>query len=118
MSVDYLAIGKRIRKLRLAKKWTQDTLSNYAGVTKVHISHIEKGTTKLSLPTAISIANALDTSVDFLLCENVNISTPILQTDIQNAVQDCTVYELSVILETINLVKYAIRNIPDSDIEY
>lgn len=118
MSVNYLAIGKRIRKLRLAKKWTQDTLGYNAGVSKVHISHIEKATTKLSLPTIISIANALGTSVDYLLSENVKTSTPILQADIQKVVQDCSVYELSVILEAITLMKDAIRNIPVDDSEY
>lgn len=118
MSVDYHAIGKRIRKLRLSKKWTQNTLGDNAGITKIHVSHIERGTTKLSLPAIINIANALGTSVDYLLSENVKTSTPILQADIQKVVEDCTVYELSVILDTITLVKEAVRNAPVDEAEY
>lgn len=63
IDIDYIAIGKRIRSARLAKKMTQETLSNMIDVTPTYISTIENGHTKLSLSTLLSIAQILDTTV-------------------------------------------------------
>ena len=38
VDIDYIAIGKRIRSARLAKKMTQETLSNMIDVTPTYIS--------------------------------------------------------------------------------
>ena len=74
--IDYDAIGLRIKIARLKAKKTQETLANETGLSATHISNIETGNTKLSLPTIIAIANALSVSVDELLCDNVVHSQP------------------------------------------
>jgi len=37
------ALGSEIKQLRKAKKWSQDDLENYSGITKRTISKIECG---------------------------------------------------------------------------
>jgi len=61
---DYTLIGKRIRERRLALKLTQERIAEAADVGIQHMSKIENGHTKLSLPCLIAIANALQTTVD------------------------------------------------------
>ncbi|MFR1478952.1 MAG: helix-turn-helix domain-containing protein [Hydrogeniiclostridium mannosilyticum] len=43
MEINYLEIGQRIRKARLAAKVTQEQLAEKLGVGTTHISHIETG---------------------------------------------------------------------------
>lgn len=74
MEINYKAIGKRVREARKRKGMTQSSLAEKANLSDTLISHIERGATKLSLPSIISIANALDTSVDSLLMDVVDRS--------------------------------------------
>ena len=53
MGIDYQAIGVRIRRLRKAKGLTQQTLAELSEQEPSNISHIERGATKLSLPTLV-----------------------------------------------------------------
>lgn len=110
MKLDYLAIGKQIRKFRKRNNWTQEKLSEQTNISKQHISHIENGGTKLSLQTLINIANALETSVDQLLGSNICVSTPIFKKEIENILIDCDNYELEVMIDTMNLIKNSLRN--------
>ena len=73
IQIDYGAIGKRIRSARMKMSMTQETLSNLIDVSPTYISTIENGHTKLSLPTLISIATALETTVDHLLYDNIPV---------------------------------------------
>ena len=66
--VDYGGIGARIRALRKERNMTQEELAEAAGIGATHVSHIENGTTKLSVQTLIAIINALECSADELLC--------------------------------------------------
>ena len=56
MQPDYKAIGKRVQKRRTAKKISQAELAKKISVTSPHISNIERGKTKVSLPTLMEIA--------------------------------------------------------------
>jgi transcriptional regulator with XRE-family HTH domain len=38
-----LELGQEIKKLRQDKKWSQDTLEQYSGITKRTISKVENG---------------------------------------------------------------------------
>lgn len=71
MVVDYHAIGRRVKAARLKCGITQEVLAERTGLSLPHISNIETGNTKLSLPAMIHVANALSVSVDTLLCDNV-----------------------------------------------
>ena len=68
MEIDYVSIGKRIRERRIVEKMTQAELAELSGVEPSNISHIERAATKVSLPTLLQIANALNVSLDELVC--------------------------------------------------
>ena len=71
MELNYEAIGIRIQRLRKEKGLTQQKLAEMSDQDPSNISHIERGATKLSLPTIVNIANALDVTVDYFLCEGL-----------------------------------------------
>lgn len=118
MPIDYNAIGHRIRKLRQSKKMTQDELRLKIDISKTHMSHIETGSTKLSLPILIDIANALETSVDYLLSDSINTSTHVFRDDMEKILSDCTPYEYRALIKSMELTKSLIRNIPTTKEQY
>ena len=71
MELDYRAIGKRIKIARIKADLTQEALAEKASLSTTHMSNIETGNSKLSLPTIVSLANALSVSVDEFLCDSV-----------------------------------------------
>jgi transcriptional regulator with XRE-family HTH domain len=110
VEIDYIAIGKRVRTARLAKKMTQETLSNLIDVAPTYISSIENGHTKLSLMTLLSIAQNLDTTVDHLLYDNIPVLVSQFDADIRELTNDCTPQEKEFLLEMIKSTKKALRN--------
>lgn len=63
---DYLAMGRRVRDKREALELTQSQLAKEVGVSASFIGHIERGEKKASLETIVSLANALETNLDYL----------------------------------------------------
>ena len=55
--VDYNSIGTRIRAMRKERGMTQEQLAEATGIGSTHVSHVENGTTKLSVQTLIAIIN-------------------------------------------------------------
>ncbi len=111
MKIDYTAIGKRIKKLRTDKHWSQEKLREKINISKTHMSHIESGTTKLSLPILVDIANAFDTTTDHILRDSVHSTTPVFMHEIQEILSDCNTYELRAMIETMYFIKNTIRNV-------
>ena len=111
MEIDYYAIGKRIRSYRRERGLSQEVLSEQADVTPAHFSHIERGHTKPSLPTLVRIANALDISVDDLLCDNVEKSRHVRVRDVDRLLDDCTPQEIKALTEILIAAKKALRTI-------
>ena len=106
---DYNLIGKRIKERRLYLKLTQETLAESAGIGIQHISKIENGNTKLSLPCLIAIANALNATVDYFLMDNINVSKRDVVQEAESIFSDCTPSEIFVIKQTINTLKQSLR---------
>lgn len=115
MIVDYRAIGKRIKIARIklgsdfTQEFTQEVLSERTGISLPHISNIETGKTKLSLPTLINIANALSVSVDELLCDNVVHSKAVFEKEAAEVFEDCSDFEVRVIVDILKSTKEALR---------
>lgn len=65
--MDYTSIGLRIRLFRRKKGYSQEELAEKVDISVTHMSHIETGNTKLSLPVFISLAEALGVRADELL---------------------------------------------------
>jgi len=62
-----IALGKRIRSLRMAKGWTQVETAAYLGINRGHLSDLEKGKREIGLLMLQVIAKGLDTTMDKLL---------------------------------------------------
>ena len=69
--MDYYEIGQKVRKIRKARGMSQEALAERIGISTTHMSHIETGNTKLSLPVFIALASALEVSADELLSREV-----------------------------------------------
>lgn len=65
--IDYYEIGQRIRKHRKARGLSQESLAEAVNISTTHMSHIETGNTKLSLPVLVDLSQALGVSTDTLL---------------------------------------------------
>lgn len=109
MEIDYVIIGERIRDIRKSKKLTQEKLAEISGCEPSNISHIERAATKLSLPTLISIANALDVTLDELVYTNLKNSSHISVQMIDSLLDDCSDEELKAITEIIKSAKKVLR---------
>lgn len=109
MEINYIAIGKRIRTAREKLSITQEKLSDIINLSPSHMSHIENGKTKLSLPSLILIANALNTTVDSLLYDNIDLTYDSYDKDFKDLLSDCTTSEREVILQSAIQVKTALK---------
>lgn len=109
MEINYSELGNRIREFRTAKNWTQAMLAEFSGVEPSNISHIERAATKVSLPTLIQIANALEVSLDELVCGSLVKNKHIISDELNELVSDCSPYELQAILEVSRTLKSILR---------
>ena len=107
--LDYNAIGVRIRRLRKEQGLTQQALAELSHQEPSNVSHIERGATKLSLPTIVNIANALGVSVDDLLCDSLKKSGNSFGRIAENILRDCSHRELQIITEMMLTLKETLR---------
>ena len=66
-TLDYSAIGKRIRQRRTALEYTQIVLAEKVEISSQHMSNIENGKAKVSMELMTRIAKALNCTVDELI---------------------------------------------------
>lgn len=109
MDLNYKALGARIREKRLAKGYTQDKLASIIGVSNPHVSNIERGQTKVSLPTLVDIANALDTTVDELLCNNLKRGKAIIDRDIKIEIEKCSERDSKILYNIVKAVAKSLK---------
>ena len=64
---DAVAMGLRIRRLRLAQGLTQEQLSEKLGLSVSFVGHMERGSRLASLETLMGLSDALGVSADYLL---------------------------------------------------
>ena len=69
--MDFNLLGKRIRNERLLLRLTLEQLAEKIDKSNNFIGQIERGESKPSIETLVDIANALGTTVDSLLKENI-----------------------------------------------
>lgn len=71
--MDYVKLGAQVKKARKRKGFTQAKLAEMLGYSVQHISHVETGSTKLSVELLVELANALEVSLDQLLSDSLEI---------------------------------------------
>lgn len=105
MKIDYNKIGERVRTARKNKGYTQEQLSNITDISQPHIGHIETGKTKVGLPTLLTIANALDTTIDSLVYDSTTVAVNSYDKDFKDLLEDCTDAQRQHLLEVATLAK-------------
>lgn len=116
--IDYKAMGERVKRFRKKKNWTQAELAYNVGISNVTVSHIECGTNKPELNTVVNLANALDVTVDMLLCDSLDAAAMPYHKDLSELMQSCSVGELRLLAQIIPSILSAFRtNLADSSKE-
>ena len=102
--MDYYKIGQKIRKIRKAHGLSQEELAEKINISTTHMSHIETGNTKLSLPVFVDIAAALEVRTDDLL-DTVATTTSTSLDEIAAVLERCTAQEAKVIADVVKATK-------------
>lgn len=102
--IDYLKLGLKIKEIRRKKGLTQDNLAELVNCNTSHISNIENNHTKVSLNVLLAIANALNTSIDYILSEQYKNSSLALDNAIVRALRHCDNEKKEKILKFIDII--------------
>lgn len=103
--MDYYKIGQQIRKLRKAHGLSQEELAEKIDISTTHMSHIETGNTKLSLPVFVDIAAALDVRADDLLDNHTAATTSAALEEISAVLDSCTAREAKFLADLVKSAK-------------
>lgn len=106
--MDYAAVGKRIRARRKHLNLSQEDLAEMANISTVHMSHIETGYTKLSLPVLVDLACALGVRTDDLIFGKDTLGKIELLEEITLELQDCSTSQLLALRQILSSSKEAI----------
>lgn len=107
--MDYYEIGRRIRKYRKAYELSQEVLAEKVGISTTHMSHIETGNTKLSLPVLVSLSEALEVHTDDLLFSSSRVNHSALEEELLSLVQDCSTQQLMILLDILRAAKVSLK---------
>ena len=103
--MNYEEIGKRIRKYRKLKNLSQEQLAEKINISTTHMSHIETGSTKLSLQVLVDLATILEVNTDDLIFEKKGEST---NKKINDILSDCNENQIAFITDIIKSTKDAL----------
>ncbi|MBR6824062.1 MAG: helix-turn-helix transcriptional regulator [Firmicutes bacterium] len=104
--MDYFLIGQQIRKYRKAMGLSQEQLAERIGISVTHMSHIETGNTKLSLPVFVDIARALEVATDDLLDTAPNQRSS-SYAELTELLDGCSARQLRMLTDVVKAVKVA-----------
>ena len=103
--MDYYEIGRRIRKFRKANHLSQEELAEKVGISTTHMSHIETGNTKLSLPVLVSLSVALDVQTDDLLFERIEAGKNAVLEELASTFNNCSTQQIKVLNDIVKVAK-------------
>jgi len=103
--MDYYEIGQRIRKIRKAHGLSQEELAEKINISTTHMSHIETGNTKLSLPVLVDIATVLEVRTDDLLNRETRDTTSTIRDEVSVILEQCSVKEAKIIADVVKTLK-------------
>lgn len=107
--MNYYEIGQRIRKARKAHGISQEELAESVGISTTHMSHIETGNTKLSLPVLVKLSTALEVSTDSLLFDEGASSRSYTLNSICDTLETCSTPQLKVAEDLIKTLKTSLN---------
>jgi len=110
-TVDYIALGKRVKIARIEQDLSQEALAEKAGLSIQFLSNIENAKSKASLATFVKIANALNLTIDDLLCDSLKKSRVAFEKQIANILEDCSDHEIRILANSMKGIKLALRDV-------
>lgn len=111
IELNYTELGQRIRKFRQSAHMTQEQLGEKIDMATSNISHIERATTQVSLQSLVKIANALNVSLDQLVCDSLSsMSSAYLDRDIAELLENCSPREKKIIR---NIIEVTIKTLQE-----
>ena len=102
--MDYKALGKNIKKLRLMAGLKQSDLAEKCDCSDSHIGQIERNDSVTSFDMIIRIANALDVTVDQLVCRELKYPERVYLKEISERLEKYSVEKRIVACQ--GLIKY------------
>lgn len=99
--MDYVALGKNIRKYRLAKGLRQIDLVAKTNYSDSYIGQIENNRTTPSLEAIVAIANVLEVTVDQLIVSDSKFLERIYMTDISDRIEKYSLEQKLVVCDMI-----------------
>lgn len=88
--IDFSKIAHKIKTIRLSKQLTQEYVANIADVNVSHISNIENNRVKVSLSTLVQICKALNVTVDYILADEYQDSSSVVEQEVLHELHFCT----------------------------
>lgn len=105
--MNYFKIGQKIRKYRKAKGLSQEALAEKIGISVTHMSHIETGNTKLSLPVFVEIARVLEIQTDDLLFDESS-GRSVAEKELTEILTACSTNQLRIIVDIVKATKISL----------
>ena len=109
MALNSKSLGRQIKRYRSEKKISQEELGNMVFSTREHISYIETGERLPSLEMIVLIANALETSLNDLLAEDLIVLMSDTNSKIQEIFLDCNHVEKTILMNNLQYLKSLLR---------
>ena len=113
--MDYYKIGQRIRKFRKAYRLSQEQLAEKVGISTTHMSHIETGNTKLSLPLFVKLANVLSIQTDELLYDTPQKNKTAIKGELEEILDSCSMQDIQIIEDVVKAVKVSLDKYREPD---
>lgn len=109
MEVDIISLGKRLRHIRKKKGYTLESFGEKSGFSFVFLSQIERGQRTGSVDTLVSIANALEVSIEDLLVDSLIVTNSKIYDDLTYLLLDCEEREYRFIVKNAENVKLLLK---------
>ena len=109
MEVDYVKLGRRVRHYREKAGLSQIQLAEKANVSRPYVSQIENGVFNTSLETIISVANALQISIEDLLVDSLEVTKEERRSEVNNILLGCSPEEERILTKNMKDLRETIR---------
>ena len=103
--MNYHKIGQNIKKRRKAHGLSQEELAEKVDISTTHMSHIETGNTKLSLPVLVALSQALNVGTDELLGRRNPDVTHSAAGEISAILESCSTQQIKIIVALVKAAK-------------
>lgn len=101
--IDFIKVGQRIKRARMEMKLSQAELGEILGCSNNHMSHVEVGQTKPSLPMMLKLSVALNKSLDYFFLDTPYAkSETIIETDLAEKLHKCDTATLNTVGKLID----------------